>query len=200
MHDVHLTSELARERSHLGPSTTQSFFARWLARREWDTRGCELVHGRVVRRREASLLCGSLARRLQGALVSATRGSGAVVLEPQQGVELPTGDTLMPDLSVVSAERWASASPSAGDLLRVVPELAVEIVGEALERRECEGRREIYEKAGVREYWIVDIPTRTVTVSVSHRCGVELGWVLDHRDQLRSAMLPELRMALAQLF
>ena len=201
MHDVHVLSEPARERvAKLGPTTSQSFFARWLARREWDTRGCELVHGRVVRRREPGPRGSTFARRLQRRLAAAAEGSGTVVLEPRQGLELPTGDTLMPDVSVVSAERWANASPSAGDLLRVVPDLVVEVVVDALARPECEARREIYERSGVREYWIADLRTRTITVSVARRTGIELGWVLSGADTLRSPVLPELRLGLGLLF
>lgn len=199
MHDVHLCPRAARERvANLGPSTSQSFFAHWLARREWDTRGCELVLGRVVRRREAGVACTSLARRLHRKLAAAA--DGVVVLEPRQGIELPTGDTLAPDISAVSEQRWAAALPSAGDLLRVVPELVVEVLDEPLARRECEGRREIYERAGVREYWIVDARSRTITVSVAHREGIELGWVLAAGDVLRSAIVPALRVELAALF
>jgi Uma2 family endonuclease len=181
MHDVQLFSAGAPRRTTI-TVTSQSFFARWLARREWDERRWELVHGRVVPRRAAGPTC------------------VGVTLESYQGLELPTGDTLVPEIGVVSPERWSAALPSEGNLLRVVPDLVVEVLAVSTERPACEERREIYERAGVREYWIVDPFTRTITVSVCHRACFELGWVLSGADVLRSALVPELRAGLSLLF
>ncbi|HET6582490.1 MAG TPA: Uma2 family endonuclease [Nannocystaceae bacterium] len=199
MHDVHATSVLARERVSAS-TTSQSFFARWLARRDWDAHGYELVRGRITRRGTPCPACTGVARRLRRRMEAVAVRSGSVVLEPRQGLELPTGDTLLPDISVVSAARWADASPSAGDLLRVVPELVVEVLPESIVRRDREDIREIYERAGVREYWIVDTHTRTVTVCVGHPGAFELGWVLSGTDMLRTPLLPGLRLGLGLLF
>lgn len=199
MHGVQIVSTRAPRRITSSP-TSQSFFATWLARREWDPRRWELVHGRVVARRVAGPTCIGVTRRLQRRLAAAAEGTGTVVLEPCQGLELPTGDTLAPEIGVLTPERWASALPSDGNLLRVVPDLVVEVLSVSTERRDCDERREIYERAGVREYWIVDPFTRTVTVSVCHRASFELGWVLSGADVLRSAIVPALRVGLALLF
>jgi len=197
MHDVQVRSHAA---STPCPTPPQSFFARWLAGRDWDTHGYELVRGRIVRRAVGGSTCTSLTRRLHRRLDDAAEGTTAVVLEPRQGLELPTGDTLVPDLSVVSASRWAAAQPSAGDLLRVVPDLVVEVLPASITHADREEARAIYERAGVKEHWIVDPKTRTVTVSVSVRGRFELGWVLAGCDMLRSAVLPQLRLGLALLF
>jgi Uma2 family endonuclease len=199
MHDVQLFSARAPRRTTI-TATSQSFFARWLARREWDERRWELVHGRVVPRRAAGPTCVGVTRRLSRRLAAAAEGTGTVVLESYQGLELPTGDTLVPEIGVVSPERWSAALPSEGNLLRVVPDLVVEVLAVSTERPACEVRREIYERAGVREYWIVDPFTRTITVSVCHRACFELGWVLSGADVLRSALVPELRAGLSLLF
>ncbi len=199
MHDIQIRTTPALRRVTSTP-TSQSFFARWLARRDWDARRWELVHGRVVPRRVAGPTCVGVTRRLQRRLAAAADGTGTVVLEPCQGLELPTGDTLVPEIGVLSPERWAGALPSDGNLLRVVPDLVVEVLAVSTERRACDDRREIYERAGVREYWIVDPFTRTVTVSVCHRACFELGWVLSGADVLRSAIVPGLRVGLALLF
>ena len=181
------------------PSLAQSFFARWLAQREWESHRWELVNGRMVHRPPAGTRCTAIARRLQRRLAHAADRTGVVVLEPRQGLELPTGDTLVPDVAMLSASRWAGATPSAGDLLRVVPELVVEVLRE----RDTKARgetREIYERAGVEEHWVVDPLLRTVTVLVRHRDRFELGEVLAGSDVLRPALLPELQLPLAQLF
>jgi Uma2 family endonuclease len=196
MHDPTTQSEPTRPRE----CTSQSFFAHWLARREWDRRGYELARGRIVRRPVRSAACLSVERRLHHRLAEAARRCDAVVLEPRQGFELPTGDTLLPDLAAVSATRWAAALPSVGDLLRVVPDLVVEVLPEWVQARDRGTVREIYERAGVREHWTVNVRTRTVTVCVAHKGGFELGWVAAGDDVLRCATLPNLQIDVATLF
>ncbi|MBC8068997.1 MAG: hypothetical protein IAG13_11745, partial [Deltaproteobacteria bacterium] len=44
------------------PSLAQSFFARWVAEREWEAHRYELVHGRIVRRPSLGRGCVALAR------------------------------------------------------------------------------------------------------------------------------------------
>jgi Uma2 family endonuclease len=186
--------------SSLASSTTpQAHFARWVAQREWESHRWELVNGRVVRRPPAGQRCTAIARRLQRRLAHAADRSGVVVLEPRQGLELPTGDTLVPDVAVLSAARWAGATPSAGDLLRVVPELVVEVLRERDHRARGE-TREIYQRAGVEEHWVVDPLLRTVTLLARHRDRLELALVLAGSDVLRPAILPGVQLALAQLF
>jgi Uma2 family endonuclease len=180
------------------PSMAQSFFARWVARREWEAHRYELVGGRIVRRPPLRQACAALALRLQRRLAQAATGQGVIVLEPRQGLELPTGDTLVPDVAVLSAARWATTTPGAGDLLRVVPELVVEILRAPADRRAH--TREIWERAGVHEHWLVDPHTRTVTVLVRRRDRIELGEVLAGTDTLRPTLLPGCALAVARLF
>jgi len=179
--------------------TAQSQFARFVAQREWESHRWELVNGRVVRRPPAGARSTAIARRLQRRLAHAAERTGVVVLEPRQGLELPTGDTLVPDVAVLTGSRWASARPSAGDLLCVVPQLVVEVLRERDHRVRGE-TREIYERAGVDEHWVVDPLLRTVTVLARHRDRLELAEVLAGGDVLRPAILPGVQLALAQLF
>src|SRR4030095_10099288 len=84
---------------------------------------------------------------------------------PTQGFELPTGDTLTPDASFVSRERWeANPRPEPGKYLKVMPELVVEVLSREHPERDRVQKRLIYAQAGVREYWIVDLRRGEVMV------------------------------------
>ncbi|HET6582812.1 MAG TPA: Uma2 family endonuclease, partial [Nannocystaceae bacterium] len=142
----------------------QPSFARWVAQREWDSYRYELLQGRVVMTPPAGYPHGSVASRLNRLVARAADGTGGIVFESTQGFELPTGDTVAPDTSFVSAERWAVTTPIMGKFLRVVPELVVEILSESTASRDRGEKKGIYASAGVLEYWIVDARARTVTV------------------------------------
>ncbi len=199
MPHAHASTPFVPRSSSTTSTTVQAVFARWLAQREWDSHRWELVGGRSVHRPPVGAACASVVRRLQRRLADAAERTGVVVLEPRQALELPTGDTLVPDVCVLSAARWASAVPSEGDLLRVVPELVVEVLRE----RDASARaetQEIYARAGVDEHWIVDPRRRTVTVLVRRGARLELGDRLAEGERLRPALLPHLQLAPHELF
>jgi Uma2 family endonuclease len=83
------------------------------------------------------------------------------------GYEFASGDTLCPDASVVLHETWASGlPPSAEGVLRVVPDLVVEVLSPSSARRDRGPKRDVYERNGVPEYWLVDWAQREVVVCV----------------------------------
>lgn len=70
-----------------------------------------------------------------------------------------------PDTSVVSNERWAAGPPPVeGKFLRVVPDIAFEILSGSTASRDRGEKKGIYETNGVREYWFVDARAREVLV------------------------------------
>lgn len=158
-------------------SAAQAFFAHWLAQRgELDAR-YELVHGRVeqsalpdARARE---LAGRLCRRLARAAFAAHRG--AEVLGPACTLELPTGDTLTVDVAVIAggAPPPSRATGTHGAIVASVasparaPALVVDVLASSPARRDRAGaieRRSILAAAGVREHWLVDPRSQTITV------------------------------------
>ncbi|HCF59900.1 MAG TPA: hypothetical protein DFS52_18145 [Myxococcales bacterium] len=55
-------------------------------------------------------------------------------------------------------------NPTPGRFLKVVPDLVVEIASESTASRDRGEKKAIYERNGVREYWLVDWRSREVTV------------------------------------
>ncbi len=181
-------------------SMDQPTFAAWVRQREWDSYRYELLHGRVVMTPPAGYPHGAVAVRISSPIAALARAAGAIVFDSSQGFELPTGDTVAPDVSVVSAERWASTTPITGKFLRVVPDLVVEILSESTASRDRGEKKGIYGKAGVLEYWIVDTRARTVTIFTGNGERFDAGRILSDREELQSRVLPELQLLVSSLF
>ena len=178
----------------------QPSFARWVAQREWDSYRYELLHGRVVMTPPAGYPHGAVAVRISSPIAPLARATGAIVFDSSQGFELPTGDTVAPDVSVVSAERWALTTPIMGKFLRVVPELVVEILSESTASRDRGEKKGIYGAAGVLEYWIVDTRARTVSVFRGDGERFDAGHIDTDNETLQSRVLPALQLPIATLF
>jgi Uma2 family endonuclease len=83
---------------------------------------------------------------------------GKVYFAPYD-IHLPTGDLVEPDLFFLSKERW---SLRRGTHVEGAPDLIMEITSPSTRNRDLGTKREIYEASGVREYWIIDLKTRTI--------------------------------------
>jgi Uma2 family endonuclease len=178
----------------------QPSFAEWVRHREWDSYRYELLHGRVVMTPPAGYPHGAVGSRLNRLVAQAADGTGGIVFESSQGFELPTGDTVAPDISFVSAERWAMTTPIMGKFLRVVPEFLVEILSESTASRDRGEKKGIYGTAGVLEYWIVDSRARTVTVFHGDGERFDGGRIYAAHETLQSRVLPALQLPVTQLF
>ena len=155
-----------------GEEFTQAGFLRWLAKLPASALGKhELIGGRIVVTPPAGWEHGgvdaTLARLIGNHAVA--KGLG-IVLGSSTGYELPSGDTLQPDVSFISRERFAAGpKPLPGQFLRIVPTLIVEILSPSTARRDRTVKLEIYARNGVDEYWIVDPIDREL--EIRHREG-----------------------------
>src|SRR5262245_44822041 len=105
---------------------SQAEFAEWAAARSGDVNEYELLNGRIVMNPPAGWPFGEAEADVVGAIQPFVRGRDlGRVFGPSQGFELPSGDTVAPDLAFVSTERWRAAPRDFGRFLRVVPDLAV---------------------------------------------------------------------------
>jgi Uma2 family endonuclease len=117
------------------------------------------------------------------------------------GYELPTGDTLEPDASFISRERWSKGpQPRRGQFLRIVPTLAVEIISPATARRDRIEKKRIYEANGVDEYWLVDPQRREIMVFHLQGGKYDDGNRFTVRQKLRSPVLSGLVVPARTLF
>ena len=104
-----------------------------------------------------------------------------------------------PDLLFVSQER---SSILAGEHVRGVPDLVVEILSPGTRKTDEVTKRKLYERVGVLEYWVVD--PELDTIKIYRRVGdafvrmAELS--VERADALVTPLLPEFSIPLADLF
>lgn len=179
----------------------QAEFAAWLARHADDNR-YELLGGRVIMNPPSSWPEGEGEADLVSLIRAHARAGGlGRVFGPSQGFELPTGDTLAPDVSFISKSRWeAGPPPVQGKFLRIIPDLVVEVVSPSTEKRDRVDKRMVYAQSGVREFWLVDLRRREATVYFQETEGrFDGGRVLRVSDTLTSRVLPGFAVHIADL-
>lgn len=87
-------------------------------------------------------------------------------------VYLPDGNLFRPDLTVVKSDNttilnWQGA-------IRGVPDMVVEVLSKSTRRKDLTIKKEIYEKNGLKEYWIVDPAMKVVDVYILRNGKFEL--------------------------
>ena len=83
-------------------------------------------------------------------------------------VQLTDHDIVQPDLIVVLNERKAIITPTK---IKGVPDLVVEILSESMIKNDRVLKKELYERVGIPEYWIVDLEEHLVDQFVLTRRG-----------------------------
>ncbi len=182
---------------------SQKAFKRWVEKRPvTDVNRYELAEGRIVMTPPAGWGHGEIEVRLGHFLLDFVENNNlGKVFGSSTGYDLPSGDTLEPDASFVSNERWAKG-PQVGrsQFLRIVPSLVVEILSPATAQRDRVEKKRIYAANGVEEYWVVDQDRREVTVFqlVGEKYGT--GKRLRANQNFRSRLLPGFNIPIRLLF
>ena len=108
-------------------------------------------------------------------------------------------DVVEPDLIFVSNDRLSLFTATN---LSGAPDLAVEVLSPSSRRRDELLKRDLYERAGVTEYWVVD--PEADTIKVFRRQGERFARVtlltLVDGDRLATPLLPGLEIPLAAVF
>lgn len=124
---------------------------------------------------------------------------GRVYFAPRD-VVLSNEDVVQPDLLFISNERAAIDQDAD---VSGAPDLVIEILSDSTRRTDETTKRKLYERAGAREYWVVDPVLEMVKVYRLTGAGVfervaELS--AEAGDRLDTPLLPGLSIALAQVF
>ena len=106
-------------------------------------------------------------------------------------------DTVQPDLIFVSNER---AHIITENNIRGAPDLVIEILSPSTAGRDRTFKRTLYERHGVREYWMVDPAARNVTVLLLGENGYELAGIYGEGQTLTSPTLPGFSLNLDDVF
>jgi len=97
--------------------------------------------------------------RLLQQLLTIQSSDFGVVLHAPCDIQLTSDRIVQPDIIVVLNSRKSIITPTK---IKGPPNLVIEILSPSSEETDCVTKREIYQAAGVEEYWIVDPLEHTV--------------------------------------
>ncbi len=121
----------------------------------------EIIGGQHFVNSTPNLYHQQVSRRIQFQLYSAIELNDlGVVFYAPVDLQLSKHDIVQPDLVIVLRERRHILTPAK---IKGVPDLVVEILSPSNERYDLEIKRELYERCGVPEYWIVAPDDHEVT-------------------------------------
>ncbi|MFL6207647.1 MAG: Uma2 family endonuclease [Pyrinomonadaceae bacterium] len=160
----------------------------------------ELIEGEIIVSRAPSLSH----QRVLGNIYAVLRDYlnqnpiGEVLLTP--GVIFDEFNSAIPDAVFISQQRRRQIGAS--ERIMGAPELVIEVVSPGTEnaRRDRVAKRQLYGKHGVKEYWVADPENRALEVYRLKRRTLALVSTLIADDELTSAVLPDFRCVVSQLF
>jgi len=105
-------------------------------------------------------------------------------------------DVVQPDICVICNPSKLDAKGCIG-----APDLIVEVLSPATLKKDCNEKFNLYERAGVREYWIVDPKAQTIHVFLLQSDGkFDDGVVYESSEKVPVHILEGLEIDLAELF
>ncbi len=161
----------------------------------------EIIEGELFVSTQPHLEHQRICRRLTVEITNwADRGGGGEVF-PAPGVIFDIDNAVAPDLVWVSAERLPLIEGDDGKL-HDAPDLAIEVLspGSTNTRRDREVKLRLYSVRGVREYWIVDWPAKSLQIYRREAAVLKLAATLLVDDELTSPLLPGFSLPVARLF
>lgn len=125
------------------------------------------------------------------------RAEGIVLLAPLD-VHFDDGDNIVqPDLIFIANENRAIVRDG---FVFGTPDLLVEVLSDSTGRKDKSVKRAMYERFGVREYWIVEPNYRTVDQLVLHEGKYVLAATLTEEEIIRSDRYPCMSVDLKNVF
>jgi Uma2 family endonuclease len=106
-------------------------------------------------------------------------------------------DIVEPDIVVVTADQIEIITEQH---VKGVPALVVEILSPGTRRVDLRIKRELYERVGVREYWIVDPVANRIAIHRRADGGLLQAADLSDADTLTTPLLPLFALDLAEFF
>lgn len=163
-----------------------------------DGRLYEILEGEIFVSPPPSIAHQRVSRNIELRLAEHLRHSAAgEVLDAPVGVRLSSDTVVEPDLLVVLS---AHADRIGTQAVEGPPDLVVEILSPGTAQRDLGRKRDLYQRHGVSEYWIVDIEARTVEVLTLSAGEYARAGLFGAGDRLRSPVLPGFELALDEVF
>lgn len=123
-------------------------------------------------------------------------GSGEVLAAPVD-VVLSEEDVIQPDILFISKERLGILTEKN---IEGAPDLVIEILSPSSKKWDLEIKMKLYEKYGVREYWIADPEAKSIRIFTLTEAGFQLAHTCPSPLTLSSPLLKGLKIPLEQVF
>lgn len=120
-----------------------------------------------------------------------------VVYDAPLDVVLSNEDVLQPDIMFISKKRLGIVTEQN---IQGAPDLVIEVLSPGTASRDRTIKRARYARFGVREYWLVDLVSRTIEVLRASREGFETIRIYSEGMSLESPLLPGLQIDVASIF
>lgn len=121
---------------------------------------------------------------------------GEVFIAPTD-VILSKYDVVQPDIFFVAKARIGIVREN---FIEGPPDLIIEILSKRTEKRDKSIKSYLYSKYGVREYWIVDPVSQTITVSVYESDRLHFKQAYPISSNIESPLLPGLKLLTRAIF
>ena len=112
-------------------------------------------------------------------------------------VYLDHENVLQPDILFISKERRSIIGEKN---IQGAPDLVIEILSEATAYRDLVKKKKLYERFGVKEYWIVDPQEKTIEIYAPEGKAFVRIKTFSENDTLESSFLAGLRIELSSVF
>lgn len=157
----------------------------------------ELSRGRLVREPQPGALHGAITGRLYSALLRFVEERHLGTVTNQTGFRLPLEPPSVrgPDVAFIHRDRLPPEIPVG--FWPLAPDLAVEVASPSNSLADLQQKTIEYFESGVRQVWIVEPATRTVTV---YRSLDEIQLIREHGSLDGDPVMPGLQLSIASLF
>lgn len=164
----------------------------------------ELIRGRLFKMSPApNLSHQKVSRELSRIFFNYFNKKNCQVFSAPFDVRLPvsrkkgqTTTVVQPDLCVICDESKLDEQGCNG-----APDLIIEILSPGNSKREMRDKYQVYEEAGVREYWLVNPQDRVVLIYILDETGKFVGLApVTDEDPLRPTIFPDLDVDLMEVF
>ncbi|MGE3799544.1 MAG: Uma2 family endonuclease [Candidatus Kapaibacterium sp.] len=157
----------------------------------------ELIHGELLMAPAPGTFHQSLATKLTMRIAwHVEKKNLGVVFAAPTDVILSQENTVQPDILFISKDRKDVIQPHA---IVGSPDLIVEIISPGSIERDRYVKRDLYEQAGVREYWMVDPANRSVEVLVIEEGEYRLASFASQGERVVSTVVEGLKISLDEI-
>ncbi|MFQ5447438.1 MAG: Uma2 family endonuclease [Saprospiraceae bacterium] len=165
-----------------------------------DTSWYELINGELVKKQSPTISHQVIAGNIyfQIRLFVEKKATGKVIAAPLD-VVLDDGNAYQPDIIFVKKDRYHILDEKE-EVIIGAPDLVVEILSKSTALYDRGEKKDIYEKYGVREYWLVNPKSKAVEIYSFENERFKLDQYEEETGTVQSAVLGKFKLDLKKIF